>query len=106
MKKLLASACAIALLALTPSQGVAHLPGSDGGGGSKACGSLSGVSSYGPVGVGSNGVSCRTAKRVARRAVADNPVSAKWKCTGEGTRFGHCHARGNGRRTVNWYAYH
>lgn len=105
MRKLATAICLLALAAIGVTQAGAHAPGSDGGGGKKSCGVLAGVSKDGPVGVGSNGVTCSVAKRVARRSVRGEKVR-KWRCTGRGTRFGHCHNRHNGRRTVNWYASH
>ena len=81
----------------------AHRPGSDGGAAKRDCGTITGVSDFGPVGVGATKVRCRTARRVARGSVKGETF-ARWRCTGRGTRFGHCHRRGDGTRLVHWYA--
>ena len=103
MRLLLIIALALLVFATASS---AHQPGSDGGGGSKACGVLTGVSKFGPVGVGATKVRCRVARRVARRSVR-NKRTRGWRCTGRGTRFGHCHGKGRRRgKSVHWNAYH
>jgi hypothetical protein len=96
---------AIAVAAL-PATAAGHLPGSDGGGGEKGCGTLRGVSEFGPVGVGATNMRCRVARRVARHSVRGETVEG-WRCTGKGTRFGHCHGRGARRgKTAHWFAAH
>lgn len=81
-------------------------PGSDGGRSQYACGALSGVSSYGPVGVGATYVTCAIAREVAAGSVRGQRFD-RWRCTGRGTRFGHCHGRGiRAGGTVHWYVYH
>jgi hypothetical protein len=97
----------IVTLALVAASPVAfgHRPGTDGGGGKRSCGTLQNVSQFGPVGVGATKVRCRTARRVARRSVR-NRRTRGWRCTGRGTRFGHCHRRGARRKIVHWYAAH
>jgi hypothetical protein len=95
----------IAVAAL-PATATGHDPGSDGGGGEKGCGTLSGVSEFGPVGVGATSMRCKVARRVARRSVRGETVEG-WRCTGKGTRFGHCHGRGARRgKTAHWFAAH
>ena len=72
----------------------------------RACGVLSGVSSYGPVGVSAQRVSCSVARQVARGSVRRQRFE-RWRCGGLGTRFGHCHGKGIRRGgTIYWYAYH
>ena len=90
------------VLALAASAS-AHRPGSDGGTAKRGCGTITGVSEFGPVGVGATKVRCRVARRVARGSVKGETF-ARWRCTGRGTRFGHCHRRGNSTRRVHWYA--
>ena len=95
----------LALLALAlATSASAHRPGSDGGPAKRDCGTLTGVSEFGPVGVGATKVRCRIARRVARGSVT-NETFTRWRCTGRGTRFGHCHGRGiREGATVHWYA--
>lgn len=94
-----------ATIAMTGSA-AAHDPGSDGGFDGRACGSVSGVSKYGPVGVTALGVSCSVARQVAAGSVKGQKFE-RWRCTGKRTRFGHCHGRGIRRGAgVGWYAYH
>jgi hypothetical protein len=100
---LLAVLVASAALAATAS---AHDPGTDGAINGRACGPVSGVSKYGPVGVTARGVSCRLARQVAAGSVRGTRFE-RWRCTGKRTRFGHCHGRGIRRgAAVGWYAYH
>jgi hypothetical protein len=92
--------------AAVPAAANGHMPNSDGGPADKGCGVLRGVSSFGPVGVGATKMRCRVARRVARRSVRGESV-AGWRCTGKGTRFGHCHGRGSRRgKIVHWFAAH
>jgi hypothetical protein len=95
---------AAALLVAAPAVH-GHQSNSDGGPAKRACAVLKGVSEYGPVGVGGTKVGCKVANRIARKAVRGKQPR-KWRCTGRGTRFGHCHNRNNGKRIVHWYAYH
>jgi hypothetical protein len=96
----------LVLAATLPAAAGAHRPGTDGGGGEKGCGILRGVSEFGPVGVGATNMRCIRARRVARRAVGGEAVEG-WRCTGRGTRFGHCHGLGARRgRTAHWFAAH
>jgi hypothetical protein len=84
----------------------AHRPGSDGGAAQRSCGALSGVSRFGPVGVGATRTSCRIARQVAAGSVRGRRFS-RWRCTGMRTRFGHCHGRGVRRgAVVHWFAAH
>ena len=100
---LLALSICLALVAASPAA-FGHRPGSDGGGGKKSCGILHNVSKFGPVGVGATKVRCKRARRIARASVRGNRVKG-WRCTGRGTRFGHCHGRGARRgKSVHWYA--
>ncbi len=93
-------------VATLPATATGHRPGSDGGGGKKSCGTLRGVSQFGPVGVGATNMRCPVARRVARRSVRDETVEG-WRCTGKGTRFGHCHGRGARRgKIAHWFAAH
>ena len=97
---------AIAALAATVTPSLAHGPGTDGGIRGRACGPISGVSQYGPVGVTARGVSCSLARQVAAGSVKGTSFE-RWRCTGKRTRFGHCHGRGIRRgAAVGWYAYH
>jgi hypothetical protein len=97
---------ALVVLAALPAAAAGHLPGSDGGGGEKSCGVLRGVSEFGPVGVGATKMRCRVARRVARRSVQGDTLT-RWRCTGRGTRFGHCHGRGALRgKIAHWFAAH
>jgi hypothetical protein len=92
--------------AILPAGAAGHRPGSDGGGGEKSCGILRGVSEFGPVGVGATNMRCRRARGVARRSARGETVDG-WRCTGRGTRFGHCHGRGARRgKTAHWFAAH
>ena len=103
MRVLLILVIAIATL---PATAAGHRPGTDGGGGEKGCGTLVGVSQFGPVGVGATNMRCKVARRVARSSVRDQTVEG-WRCTGKGTRFGHCHGRGARRgKTAHWFAAH
>jgi hypothetical protein len=106
VRKLLVLLVAAAALAVLGSGSVAtaHLPGSDGGPAKRNCGVITGVSKYGSVGVGATRVRCRVARRVARGSVR-RETFPRWRCTGKGTRFGHCHGRGayEGAK-VHWYA--
>jgi hypothetical protein len=96
----------LVLAAILPATATGHRPGSDGGGGEKSCGTLRGVSEFGPVGVGATNMRCRRARRVARRSVRGETVDG-WRCTGKGTRFGHCHGRGARQgKTAHWFAAH
>jgi hypothetical protein len=96
---------AIAVAAL-PATAAGHRPGSDGGGGKKGCGTLRGVSQFGPVGVGATNMRCKVARRVARQSVRGETVEG-WGCTGKGTRFGHCHGHGARRgKIAHWFAAH
>ena len=95
----------LATAALLPATATGHLPGSDGGGGEKSCGVLRGVSQFGPVGVGASNMRCLRARRVARRSVRGETVDG-WRCTGRGTRFGHCHRIGARRKIAHWFAAH
>ena len=94
-----------AIWSLSPSA-LAHRPGSDGGPTARGCGVLNGISSFGPVGVGATRVGCSIARQVAAGSVRRKRFT-RWRCTGLGTRFGHCHGRGvrSGAR-VAWYANH
>jgi len=95
----------IAVAAL-PATAAGHRPGSDGGGGKKGCGTLRGVSQFGPVGVGATNMRCKVARRVARQSVRGETVEG-WGCTGKGTRFGHCHGHGTRRgKIAHWFAAH
>jgi hypothetical protein len=97
---------ALILAAALPVSAHGHLPGSDGGAAGKSCGVLRGVSEFGPVGVGATKMRCRVARRVARRSVRGESVQG-WRCTGKGSRFGHCHGRGARRgKIAHWYAAH
>lgn len=98
--KAIASVALISCVAA--SAALADQPGTDGGGGKRFCDVLTGVSSFGPVGVGVTKMRCRKALRVARQSVQNDPPP-RWRCTGVGTRFGHCH---RGRKIAHWYAYH
>ena len=100
--------CAVAAVTFVVLVGgaQAHAPGSDGGPAQRGCGSISGVSSYGPVGVGATRTTCRIARIVARGSVQGQRFS-RWRCTGRNTRFGHCHGRGiRAGAIVHWYAWH
>jgi len=103
MKKLLVLMTVVAVFGGS-AVATAHRPGSDGGTAKKDCGVLKNVSEFGPVGVGATRVKCRIARRVARGSVKGQSFS-RWRCTGENTRFGHCHGRGirEGAK-VHWYA--
>ena len=93
-------------VAVLPATATGHRPGSDGGGGEKGCGTLRAVSEFGPVGVGATNMRCRVARRLARSSVRGETVEG-WRCTGSGTRFGHCHGRGARRgKTAHWFAAH
>jgi hypothetical protein len=97
---------ALLVIAAVPAAAVGHRPGSDGGGGQKSCGVLRGVSEFGPVGVGATKMRCRVARSVARRSVQGETL-ARWRCTGRGTRFGHCHGRGAlSGKSAHWFAAH
>jgi hypothetical protein len=102
MKKLLVL-FAVAALFGGSTIAAAHRPDSDGGAAERDCGVITGVSKFGPVGVGATDVRCRKARRIARGSVKGESF-ARWRCTGEGTRFGHCHRRGERRVKVHWYA--
>ena len=96
----------LVLAAALPAAASGHRPGTDGGGGETSCGILRGVSEFGRVGVGATNMRCRRARRVARRAVGGEAVEG-WRCTGRGTRFGHCHGLGARRgKTAHWFAPH
>ena len=102
---LLALTVCLALVAAAPVA-FGHRPGSDGGGGKKSCGVLPNASKHGPVAVGATKVRCKRARRIARRSVRGNKVTG-WRCTGRGTRFGHCHGRGARKgKSVHWAAAH
>jgi hypothetical protein len=109
----LAFVALVIVLVLGASAAPAHMPGSDGGPGKKTCRSLSNVSFYGPVGVAVTRVPCGKARRVARKAVRRTSAEGikwmrigNWRCTGMGTRFGHCHFRYQSARIIHWYADH
>ena len=96
----------LVLAAVLPATATGHRPGSDGGGGEKSCGTLPNASEFGPVGVGATNMRCRRARSVARRSVRGETVDG-WRCTGKGTRFGHCHGRGALQgKTAHWFAAH
>ena len=103
MQKALVLAAVLAVFA-GGSVATAHRPSSDGGPAKRDCGTITGVSKFGPVGVGASGVRCRIARRVARGSVK-GATFTRWRCTGRRTRFGHCHGRGirEGAK-VHWYA--
>ncbi len=96
----------LVLAAALPAAATGHLPNSDGGAAEKGCGVLRGVSEFGPVGVGATKMRCGVARSVARRSVRGETVEG-WRCTGKGTRFGHCHGRGARRgKIAHWFAQH
>lgn len=100
--------CVLAVLAVggPAAVAIAHDPGTDGGARGSACGPVSGVSRFGPIGVSASRVSCRLARQVAAGSVRGQRFE-RWRCTGLRTRFGHCHGRGIRRgATVGWFAYH
>lgn len=101
-----ATLAALLCVLCLPASSSAHAPNTDGGAAQRSCGVIGGVSAYGPVGVGATRVRCRVGRRVAKRSVENRRVK-RWRCTGRGTRFGHCHRRGTRARViVHWYAYH
>ena len=93
------------MISLAVPHAVADLPGSDGGPAGKACGELTGVSEFGPVGVGATRIRCSVARDLARASVRGRRLK-RWRCTGRGTRFGHCHRRGRPGRKAHWFAAH
>ncbi len=98
--------CLLALVLSSAAPAAAHDPGSDGGSSQRGCGAMSGLSRYGTVGVGATRTSCSIARTVASGSVRGTRFE-RWRCTGVGTRFGHCHGRGIRRgAVVHWYAYH
>lgn len=106
MRRYLACAASLLVLAGSGAVAVADQPGSDGGPAKRGCGNLFHVSRSGPVGVGATRVSCRIARLVARGSVRGQRFE-RWACTGRRTRFGHCHGRGIRRGgIVHWYASH
>ena len=103
MSKLACLVLALALLCFGAGAS-AHRPGSDGGTAKKDCGVIRDVSEFGDVGVGATRVKCRIARKVARGSVRGESFT-RWRCSGQNTRFGHCHGRGvREGGIVHWYA--
>ena len=73
-------------------------PGTDGGPAQKGCEPVIKKRYY----VGATKISCGKARRVAKRAIRGNAQKKKWRCTGVGTGFGHCHRRGNSKKIAHW----
>jgi hypothetical protein len=83
------------------STGVAggDMPGTDGGPADRGCKPVIGAAYY----VGATNMVCSNARRVAKRAIRGNAQRPKWKCTGVGSSFGHCHGRGQrSGKTAHW----
>ena len=87
-------------LAIGVTQAGANLPGTDGGPAEKGCEPVLNQSIY----VGATNMACGNARRVAKRGVRGNDQYPKWRCTGTGTTFGHCHGRGARRGKIAHWA--
>lgn len=91
--------CAVGFFAGLPAPGLAHMPGTDGGPADRGCQPVNRSQTY--VGA-SGGVSCRIARIVAKGSVRGQHFE-RWRCTGIGSGFGHCHGRGIRRGSiVHW----
>jgi hypothetical protein len=86
-------------LATLPSTAAGHDPGTDGGPADRGCKPVINARYY----VGASGrVSCRIARIVARGSIRGQSFE-RWRCTGVGAGFGHCHGRGIRRGSiVHW----
>jgi hypothetical protein len=93
----LLAALAVVLSVSGPAQG--HAPGTDGGPADRGCRPVLGARFY----VGASGrVSCRIARQVASGSIRGQRFE-RWRCTGVGRSFGHCHGRGIRRGSmVHW----
>ena len=77
------------------------LPGSDGGPAEKGCRPVIDNRYY----VGATNMACANARRVAKRGIRGSEQAPKWRCTGVGTSFGHCHGRGaRSGKKAHWAA--
>lgn len=75
------------------------IPGTDGGPADRGCEPVLSATVY----VGATNMRCSNARVVAKRAVRGNAQSRKWRCTGVGSNFGHCHGRGSRvGKIVHW----
>ena len=75
---------------LGASSATAGPPGTDGGPADRGCKPVIEQAYY----VGATNMGCNNARRVAKRGIRGNDQYPKWRCTGVGTGFGHCHGRG------------
>jgi hypothetical protein len=81
----------------------ADLPGSDGGPAERGCAPVLNDAYY----VGATNMACSNARRVATKAIQGDDQDSKWKCTGVGTSFGHCHGRDQRRgKIAHWASNH
>jgi hypothetical protein len=75
------------------------MPGTDGGPADRGCKPVLQAAYY----VGATNMGCSKARRIAKRAIRGNPQSNKWRCTGVGASFGHCHGRAARKgKKVHW----
>lgn len=75
------------------------MPGTDGGPAERGCEPVLNATVY----VGATNMGCSNARVVAKRAVRGNAQHRKWRCTGVGSNFGHCHGRGpRAGKIVHW----
>lgn len=75
------------------------MPGTDGGPADRGCEPVLSAAVY----VGATNMGCSNARVVAKRAVRGNAQARKWRCTGVGSNFGHCHGRGSrAGKVVHW----
>lgn len=81
-------ASTVAVLACAVPAG-AHDPGTDGGPAQRGCAPVMNQTVY----VGATRVSCTIARTVAASSVRGQRFE-RWRCTGVGNSFGHCHGRG------------
>jgi hypothetical protein len=73
-------------------------PGTDGGPAGRGCRAVNNYATY----VGATRVSCSIVRTVAAGSVRGKRFD-RWRCTGVGTGFGHCHGRGIRRGgIVHW----
>ena len=76
-----------------------HIPGTTGGPIDRGCKPVLSAAYY----VGATNMACSNARRVAKRAIRGDAQRRKWKCTGVGSSFGHCHGRGRrSGKTAHW----
>jgi hypothetical protein len=83
-------AAVVVALGVGASIAGADMPGTDGGPAERGCKPVIDQAYY----VGATKMGCNNARRVAKRGIRGNDQRPKWKCTGVGTGFGHCHGRG------------